>query len=58
MLRHTCVASMFDAGVSLRDVQIAARHADPAPPCATIAPARISTTTPTTTKWCVGVRSR
>lgn len=28
-LRHTFVATMLDAGVSLRDVQIAARHADP-----------------------------
>src|SRR5665647_687197 len=29
MLRHTYVTTMFDAGVDLRDVQIAARHADP-----------------------------
>jgi hypothetical protein len=29
MLRHTCVTTMLDAGVELRDVQIAARHADP-----------------------------
>lgn len=29
MLRHTYVTSMLDAGVDLRDVQIAARHADP-----------------------------
>ena len=29
MLRHTFVPAMLDAGVSLRDVQIAARHADP-----------------------------
>jgi site-specific recombinase XerD len=29
MLRHTFVSTSFDAGVSLRDVQIAARHADP-----------------------------
>jgi hypothetical protein len=29
MLRHTFVPTMFDAGVSLRDVQIAARHTDP-----------------------------
>ncbi len=28
MLRHT-VTTMLDAGVDLRDVQIAARHADP-----------------------------
>jgi integrase/recombinase XerD len=31
MLRHTCVTTMLDAGVDLRDAQIAARHADPAP---------------------------
>ena len=29
MLRHTYVTTMLDAGVELRDVQIAARHADP-----------------------------
>ncbi|MEV0157742.1 tyrosine-type recombinase/integrase [Micromonospora sp. NPDC050686] len=29
MLRHTFVTTTLDAGVSLRDVQIAARHADP-----------------------------
>lgn len=29
MLRHTFVTTMLDAGVSIRDVQIAARHADP-----------------------------
>jgi integrase/recombinase XerD len=29
MLRHTLVTTMLDAGVSLRDVQIAARRADP-----------------------------
>jgi integrase/recombinase XerD len=29
MLRHTFVTTMLDAGVCLRDVQIAARHADP-----------------------------
>jgi integrase/recombinase XerD len=28
-LRHTFVTTMLDAGVDLRDVQIAARHADP-----------------------------
>lgn len=28
MLRHTFVTTMLDADVSLRDVQIAARHAD------------------------------
>ena len=28
MLRHTLVSTMLDAGVDLRDVQIAARHAD------------------------------
>jgi site-specific recombinase XerD len=29
MLRHTFVTTMLDAGVDLRDVQIAASHADP-----------------------------
>jgi site-specific recombinase XerD len=29
VLRHTFVTTMLDAGVDLRDVQIAARHADP-----------------------------
>jgi site-specific recombinase XerD len=29
MFRHTFVTTMLDAGVDLRDVQIAARHADP-----------------------------
>ena len=29
MLRHTCVTTMLDAGVDLRDVQIAASHAGP-----------------------------
>jgi integrase/recombinase XerD len=29
MLRHTYITTMLDAGVSIRDVQIAARHADP-----------------------------
>jgi integrase/recombinase XerD len=29
MLRHTFVTTMLDAGIDLRDVQIAARHADP-----------------------------
>jgi site-specific recombinase XerD len=48
MLRHTFVTTMLDAGVDLRDVQIAARHADPAPPCATTGPARTSTGTLTT----------
>jgi site-specific recombinase XerD len=28
-LRHTFVTQLLDAGASLRDVQIAARHADP-----------------------------
>ena len=29
MLRHTFLTTMLDAAVDLRDVQIAARHADP-----------------------------
>ncbi|WP_425553806.1 hypothetical protein [Dactylosporangium salmoneum] len=48
MLRHTFVTTMLDAGVSLRDVQIGARHADPAGRCATTGPATTSTATPTT----------
>ena len=40
MLRHTFDTTMLDAGVDLRDVQIAARHADPAPRCATTGHAR------------------
>jgi integrase/recombinase XerD len=40
MLRHTFVTTMLDANVDLRDVQIAARHAGRAPPCATTEPAR------------------
>jgi site-specific recombinase XerD len=48
MLRHTFVTTMLDAGVSLRYVQIAARHADPRRRCATTGPARTSTGIPTT----------
>jgi integrase/recombinase XerD len=48
MLRHTFGTTMLDAGVDLRDVQIAARHADPAPQCVTTGPARTSTATSTT----------
>jgi integrase/recombinase XerD len=33
MLRYPFVTTMLDAGVDLRDVQIAARHADRAPRC-------------------------
>jgi hypothetical protein len=51
--RHTFVTTMLDASVSLRDVQIAARHPDPAP-CATTAPARTSTCTPTTPRLITG----
>jgi site-specific recombinase XerD len=29
MLRHTFITTMLDAGVDIRDAQIAARHADP-----------------------------
>jgi integrase len=47
MLRHI-VTTMLDAGVSLRDVQIAARHADPRTTLRQSAPARTSTATPTT----------
>ena len=45
---HTFVTTMLDAGADLRNVQIAACRADPAPPCATTEPARTSTTTRTT----------
>lgn len=48
MLRHTFVTTMLDAGVDLRDVQIAAPTPTRAPPCATTEPARTSTDTPTT----------
>jgi hypothetical protein len=48
MLRHTFVTTMLDASVDLRDVQIAARHATPGPPCATTEPAKTSTGIPTT----------
>jgi site-specific recombinase XerD len=48
MLRHTFVTTMLDAGVDLREVQIAARHADPRTTMRTTGPARTSTATPTT----------
>ncbi|MEW2330627.1 tyrosine-type recombinase/integrase [Micromonospora chersina] len=48
MLRHTFVTTMLDAGVGLRDVQIAARQPTREPPCAMTEPARTSTATPTT----------
>jgi len=47
-LRRTFVTTMLDAGVDLRDVQIAARHADPRSTMRQSAPARTSTATPTT----------
>ena len=48
MLRHTFVTTMLDAGVDLRDVQIAAAMPTLAPRCATTVLARTSTVTPTT----------
>jgi hypothetical protein len=48
MLRHTVVTTMLDAGVILRDVQIAARHADPRTTMRYDGAARTSTATPTT----------
>jgi integrase/recombinase XerD len=48
MLRHTFVTTMLDAGVDLRDVQIAARHADPRTTMRYDRAARTSTGTPTT----------
>jgi integrase/recombinase XerD len=52
---RTCCAtllltSMLDSGVDLRDVQIAARHADHVPQCAMTGPARTWTAT-RTTSW-------
>ena len=40
MLRAAFIMAALDAGVPLRDVQIAARHPDPRTPCATTAPAK------------------
>ena len=48
MLRHTFVTTMLDAGVDLRDVQIAARHADPRTTMRYDRARRTSTATPTT----------
>src|SRR5262249_43710954 len=48
MLRHTFVTTMLDAGVDLRDVQIAARQRRSAHHDAQVGPARISTATRTT----------
>jgi integrase/recombinase XerD len=48
MLRHTFVTTSFDAGVDLRDVQIAARHADPRTTMRQVERARTWTATPTT----------
>src|SRR3989337_376668 len=42
-LRHAAITNALDAGVPLRDAQILARHADPAPPSTTTAPAATST---------------
>jgi site-specific recombinase XerD len=50
MLRHTFVTTMLDAGVDLRDVQIAARHADPRTTMRYDPAARTSTAT-RTTSW-------
>ena len=47
-LRHAFITAALDAGVPLRDVQEAASHADPAPPCATTEPESRSTATPPT----------
>jgi integrase/recombinase XerD len=48
MLRHTFVTTMLDAGVSPRDVQIAARHADPKTTMRYDRARKTSTATPTT----------
>jgi integrase len=49
-LRHTFVTTMLDAGVDLRDVQIAARHADPRTTMRQSGLVRTSTVT-RTTSW-------
>ncbi len=46
MLRHTYVTTMLDAGADLRDVQIAARHADPRTTMRYAGPARTWTAHP------------
>jgi site-specific recombinase XerD len=47
-LRHSFITAALDAGVPLRDVQIAARHADPRTTTATTVVATTSTVTPAT----------
>ncbi len=47
-LRHSFITAALDAGVALRDVQEAASHADPAPPCATTGAGDRPTVTPPT----------
>ncbi len=47
-LRHAAITNALDAGVPLRDAQILARHADPAPPSTTTEPAATSTGTAST----------
>jgi integrase len=48
MLRAAFIMAALDAGVALRDVQIAARHAEPAPPPSTTGADRTTTATPPT----------
>jgi Phage integrase family len=48
MLRAAFIMAALDAGVPLRDVQLAARHADPAPQLSTTVDVRTSTATPPT----------
>ncbi|MBV9093633.1 MAG: tyrosine-type recombinase/integrase [Streptosporangiaceae bacterium] len=48
MLRHTFVTTMLDAGVGLRDVQVAGRHADPRTTMRYDRARRTWTATPTT----------
>jgi hypothetical protein len=50
MLRHTYITTMLDAGAGLRDVQIAARHADPRTTMRYDRAATTSTAT-STTSW-------
>ncbi|MFD9740560.1 site-specific integrase [Umezawaea sp. NPDC059074] len=48
LLRHNYVTTVLDAGVDLRDVQIAARHADPRTTMRYDRARKTSTATPTT----------
>jgi integrase len=55
MLRHTFVTTMVDAGISLRDVQFAARHADPRTTVRHDRSGKTSTDIPTRTRRLPGI---